>query len=85
MPPAASLTVLPDITRLPRWVVPCVAALGVVSVASLLLAWQSSQRLQSLEQELVLRQEKSQNVASEAHMLPRKRATPRVTPRPAPH
>jgi uroporphyrin-3 C-methyltransferase len=67
--PAASLTVLPDITRLPRWVVPSILALGVVSVASLLLAWQGSQRLQSLEQELVLRQEKSQNVASEAHML----------------
>ena len=67
--PAASLTVLPDITRLPRWVVPSIAVLGLAATASLVLAWQSSQRLQSLERELVLRQEKSQDIATEAHML----------------
>ena len=54
-----------------RWLWGIVALLSVLSIASLLLAWQVDQRSASLEQELVRRQQDSAGQATEARMLAR--------------
>ena len=46
-----------------------VAALGVLCAAGLLLMWQTQQRVHSLEQELVRRQQETQGQSAEAQML----------------
>jgi uroporphyrin-3 C-methyltransferase len=45
--------------------------LALIAVAGLALAWATHQRLQTIEQELVRRQQDSQNQATEARMLAR--------------
>jgi uroporphyrin-III C-methyltransferase len=57
--------------RLRTWHWAIVAALALVSLLSLMLAWQSQQRVQSLEQELVRRQQGSAEQANEARVLAR--------------
>ena len=52
----------------PWWLLALAAALGA---AALWLAWQTSQRVQSLEQELVRRQQDSATLATEARVLAR--------------
>jgi len=49
------------------WV--ALGALAVLGVASLVLAWQAQQRVQSVEQQLVRRQQDTQGQSAEAHML----------------
>lgn len=53
---------------LPAWLPWLLALLGLASLIGVALAWQSLQRQQSLEQELVRRQEASQALAAEARM-----------------
>ncbi len=65
--PAAAST--PMLTA--RWLWAIVALLSVLSIVSLLLAWQVDQRSASLEQELVRRQQDSSGQATEARMLAR--------------
>lgn len=52
-----------------RWLWPALAGIGVLCVASLVLAWKADQRGASLEQELVLRQQDSATKATEARMF----------------
>ena len=52
----------------PWWLV---ALAGLVAVGALWMAWQTSQRTQALEQELVRRQQDSQTLATEARVLAR--------------
>ncbi len=47
------------------------AVVGMVCAASLLLAWQTQKRVQGLEQELVRRQQDTQDQSAEAQMLAR--------------
>jgi len=47
------------------------AAFGVLAVAAAVLAWNTQQRLRQLEQELVRRQQASQDQATEARLLAR--------------
>jgi len=55
----------------PRHFWPALAVVGVLCGASLLLAWQTQKRVQSLEQELVRRQQDTQVQSAEAQMLAR--------------
>ena len=55
----------------PRWVWAAAAVTALLIGAALLLAWQTQQRLKSLEQELVRRQAESQAQAAEARVLAR--------------
>lgn len=56
----------------PRWLpVLAVAALLLIGIAALLLAWSTQQRVRGLEQELVRRQADSQAQAAEARVLAR--------------
>lgn len=48
-----------------------VAVLGALSIASLVLVWSTQQRMRSLEQELVRRQQSSQDQSTEARLLAR--------------
>ncbi|MBC7663645.1 MAG: uroporphyrinogen-III C-methyltransferase [Caulobacter sp.] len=52
---------------LPGWI--AAVAFGVMSVAAFVSAWQTQQRVKSLEQELVKRQQTSQDDATEAKLL----------------
>jgi len=54
---------------MPQWWL--TALLALLAVAALWLAWQTSQRMRSLEQELVRRQQESQTLATEARVLAR--------------
>ncbi len=54
-----------------RWVVVAAVALLLVSLASLTVAWRAQQRVGSIEQELVRRQQDSQGASAEARMLAR--------------
>jgi uroporphyrin-3 C-methyltransferase len=56
------------VSAAPWWLVVLAAALAV---GALWMAWQTSQRTQSLEQELVRRQQDSQTLATEARVLAR--------------
>jgi uroporphyrin-3 C-methyltransferase len=47
------------------------ALLALLAVAALWLAWQTTQRMRALEQELVRRQQESQTLATEARVLAR--------------
>ncbi len=53
----------------PQWVRWAVISLSVVAAGSGWLAWTTDQRLKSLEQELVRRQQASQNEVAEARLL----------------
>jgi len=53
----------------PQHVWAAFAALGVVCAGSLLLVWQTQQRVHNLEQELVRRQQETQVQSAEAQML----------------
>jgi uroporphyrin-3 C-methyltransferase len=53
----------------PQWVRWAVISLSVVAAGSAWLAWSTDQRLKSLEQELVRRQQVSQNEVAEARLL----------------
>lgn len=52
---------------LPRWLLPLLVVL--IAAASLVVAWQSQRRISSLEQELVRRQQQSQEQSAEAKLL----------------
>jgi uroporphyrin-3 C-methyltransferase len=52
---------------LPRWLLPLIVVL--IAIASLAVAWQSQRRIGSLEQELVRRQQQSQEQSAEAKLL----------------
>ncbi|MFO1227766.1 uroporphyrinogen-III C-methyltransferase [Roseateles sp.] len=67
--PAPALPPAPAAAALPAWVSWGGGALAVLTLASLLLAWQSLSRQQSLERELVQRQEASQAQAAEARTV----------------
>jgi uroporphyrin-III C-methyltransferase len=58
----------PRVPAAPWWLVVLVA---LVAIGALWTAWQTSQRTQSLEQELVRRQQDSQTLATEARVLAR--------------
>jgi uroporphyrin-III C-methyltransferase len=63
--PARSAGAMPAV---PWWLT---ALLALLAVAALWLAWQTTQRMRSLEQELVRRQQESQTLATEARVLAR--------------
>lgn len=68
---AASPQPAPKSPATHRVLVVALMALGLLSIASLLLAWKADQRGASLEQELVRRQQDSAGTSSEARMLAR--------------
>jgi len=71
--PAAPLTPLRS-TPLPAWLPWLLALLGASVLVCVALAWQSLSRQQSLEQELVRRQEASQAQAAEARLAAKQSA-----------
>lgn len=64
----------PPAPVLPAWLPWLLALLGVAVLLGLVLAWQSLSRQQSLEQELVRRQEASAAQATEAHLAAKQSA-----------
>ncbi|MGM9484766.1 uroporphyrinogen-III C-methyltransferase [Roseateles sp. NT4] len=64
----------PSIPALPVWLPWLLALLGAAVVLCVVLAWQSLSRQQSLEQELVRRQEASQAQAAEARLAAKQSA-----------
>ena len=62
---------LPTAPTRPSWVWWVGGLIGALSVASLALVWSTQQRLRSLEQELVRRQQTSQDQSTEARLLAR--------------
>lgn len=60
-----------DSLRNPRLWIALAAVLAVLTVVSLVLVWNTQQRLRSLEAELVRRQQTSQDQATEARLLAR--------------
>ncbi len=75
MPPAAA-SVAPAVPTLQmaaampgRWIAAGAVLLAVLATAALVLAWNTQQRVKSLEGELVRRQQDSAVLAAEAHML----------------
>ncbi len=64
----------PTAPALPVWLPWLIALLGVAVLLCLVLAWQSLSRQQSLEQELVRRQEASAAQATEAHLAAKQSA-----------
>ena len=66
--PAVPAVVVPSRARM-RWVWAGVALLSLLVLASLALGWSAEQRVRKLEQELVRRQQDSQNVSGEARLL----------------
>ena len=75
VPPAAaspSLAAGGDAHVLPgRWIAAGAVLLAVLSSAAMMYAWNTQQRLKSLEQQMVKRQEDSGALATEAQMLAR--------------
>jgi uroporphyrin-3 C-methyltransferase len=77
LPPATSEAPLPE--RTPERAAPRVPAapwwltllVALIAVASLWVAWQTTERTRALEQELVRRQQESQTLATEARVLAR--------------
>ena len=69
LPPARAAE--PARRRVPPWRVgwAVVALLGALTVAALVLAWKADQRVATLEQELVRRQQDSAALSTEARML----------------
>lgn len=67
-PAAPNTPVPPAAPALPAWLPWLLALMGVAVVLCVVLAWQSLSRQQSLEQELVRRQEASQAQATEARL-----------------
>jgi uroporphyrin-3 C-methyltransferase len=53
----------------PRWLLPALVAATLLGAAGVYGAWQSQQRLQSIERELVRRQQDSDSAATEARVL----------------
>lgn len=70
-PGVAAAAVPPAAAARPGWLWWAGALLGALSVASLALVWSTQQRLRSLEQELVRRQQTSQDQSTEARLLAR--------------
>jgi uroporphyrin-3 C-methyltransferase len=68
--PAAAAAALPAAAPL-RWVVAGVVLLAVLATAALVYAWNTQQRVKSLEAELVKRQRDSADQAAEARLLSR--------------
>ena len=68
---AAAAIVPPSPAARPGWLWWAGALVGALSVASLVLVWSTQQRLRSLEQELVRRQQTSQDQSTEARLLAR--------------
>lgn len=69
LPPAVpAAPAAPRLTR-PGWRFVVAAAVALVAIAALAVAWQAQQRVRSLEQELVRRQQGSQEQAAEARLL----------------
>lgn len=66
--PAAPPPLPPNATVMPTWLPWLLALLGAAVLLCIVLAWQSLSRQQSLEQELVRRQEASQAQATEARL-----------------
>jgi uroporphyrin-3 C-methyltransferase len=68
---AAPTPTLPNKTRprSPRWLIGWAALLAVLCLGSLGAAWTTQHRVRSLEQELVRRQQGSQDQATEARLL----------------
>lgn len=75
-PPAAEPAALPppSAVALPVWLPWLLALLGAAILLCVVLAWQSLSRQQSLEQELVRRQEASQAQATEARLAAKQSA-----------
>ena len=65
--PAAD--VRPAVAVRTRWTVAAAVALLVLSLASLTVAWRAQQRVNSIEQELVRRQQDSQGQSTEARLF----------------
>lgn len=59
---------MPRVSR-PGWRLLAAIAIAVVAFASLVVAWQAQQRVRALEQELVRRQQASQEQSAEARLL----------------
>lgn len=72
-PDAVSPTPLPAAVApkplAPPWLLALAAALALACVVSLVLVWQTQQRVRVLESELVRRQQTSQDAATEARLL----------------
>jgi uroporphyrin-3 C-methyltransferase len=66
--PAVPAVVVQSRTRM-RWAWAGVILLSLLVLASLALGWSAEQRVRKLEQELVRRQQDSQNVSGEARLL----------------
>jgi len=69
VPPAGEAASAPAPAFSARWLRIVAALLVVLSVASLVMAWQAQQRVRTLQNELVRRQQDSQGQAGEARML----------------
>jgi uroporphyrin-3 C-methyltransferase len=72
VPPPPPAPQLPSGARRVDWRLWAAAIVAVLAIVSLGLAWQTSARLQALEQELVRRQQDSAAQAAEARMLARR-------------
>ena len=72
--PAAAPAVAAPVLPLPAWLPWLLALLGAGVLLCVVLAWQSLSRQQSLEQELVRRQEASQAQATEARLAAKQSA-----------
>jgi uroporphyrin-3 C-methyltransferase len=68
-PASAPRTAAPPPSHGARWAAAIAAVLGVIAVVALMVAWKTDQRVAGIEQELVRRQQDSQNLATEARML----------------
>ena len=70
--PAAAPVAGADVHALPgRWIAAGAVLLAVLSSAAMMYAWNTQQRLKSLEQQMVKRQDDSGALATEAQMLAR--------------
>ncbi|HEV6966756.1 MULTISPECIES: uroporphyrinogen-III C-methyltransferase [Roseateles] len=74
LPPPSPPTPAPPTIALPGWMPWLLALMGVALLACLALAWQSLSRQQSLERELVRRQEASAAQATEARLAAKQSA-----------
>jgi uroporphyrin-3 C-methyltransferase len=69
--PASAAVAAPSGAGAARWAAAGAAALAALATAALVLAWNTQQRVKSLESELVRRQQDSGNLANEARVLAR--------------
>ena len=82
-PPAGALAQPVPVLLPGRWIVVGACVLAALAAAALVLAWNTQQRVKSLEAELVKRQQDSGAQATEARTLARQASSPRARPRPS--